>query len=145
MRKYEETRRMDQQKPKTKIKVKTTRKHQETRRMICQSGWKRSRTIWLMNVFQNTETLPVLLMNYLQSREQKSGVGQAQHFHSLPEGPKLRNLLENKNHKGFLQKRHWFGRAKSGKIFPFITADHKGLSEGSESRNNHRYAVVVQD
>ena len=26
-----------------------------------------------------------------------------------------------------------------------ITADHKILSEGSESRNNHRYAVVVQD
>ena len=27
----------------------------------------------------------------------------------------------------------------------FITADHKVLSEGCESRNNHRYAVVVQD
>ena len=26
-----------------------------------------------------------------------------------------------------------------------ITADHKVLSEGSESRNNHRYAIVVQD
>ena len=26
-----------------------------------------------------------------------------------------------------------------------ITEDHKVLSEGCESRNNHRYAVVVQD
>ena len=26
-----------------------------------------------------------------------------------------------------------------------ITADHKVLSEGCDSRNNHRYAVVVQD
>ena len=26
-----------------------------------------------------------------------------------------------------------------------IAADHKVLSEGCESRNNHRYAVVVQD
>ena len=26
-----------------------------------------------------------------------------------------------------------------------ITADHKVLSEGCESRNNHRYAIVVQD
>ena len=26
-----------------------------------------------------------------------------------------------------------------------ITADHKVLSEESESRNNHRYAVLVQD
>ena len=27
----------------------------------------------------------------------------------------------------------------------WITADHKFLSEGCESRNNHRHAVVVQD
>ena len=26
-----------------------------------------------------------------------------------------------------------------------MTADHKVLSEGCESRNNHRYAVVVKD
>ena len=26
-----------------------------------------------------------------------------------------------------------------------ITADHKVLSENCESRNNHRYAIVVQD
>ena len=26
-----------------------------------------------------------------------------------------------------------------------ITADHEVLSEGGESRNNHRYAIVVQD
>ena len=26
-----------------------------------------------------------------------------------------------------------------------ITAEHKVLSEGGESRNNHRYAIVVQD
>ena len=30
-------------------------------------------------------------------------------------------------------------------IFDLITADHKILSEESESRNKHRYAVVVQD
>ena len=26
-----------------------------------------------------------------------------------------------------------------------ITVDHKIVSEGCESRNNHRYAIVVQD
>ena len=43
-------------------------------------------------------------------------------------------------------------RKRSGKAIPqaenfgdLITADHKVLSEGCESRNNHRYAVVVQD
>ena len=43
-------------------------------------------------------------------------------------------------------------RRRIGRVVPraeifggVITADHKVLSEGCESRNNHRYAVVVQD
>ena len=43
-------------------------------------------------------------------------------------------------------------RRRIGRVVPraknfgdFITADHKVLSEGCGSRNNHRYAVVVQD
>ena len=33
---------------------------------------------------------------------------------------------------------------QSGKSGDLVNADHKVLSEGCESRNNHRYAVVVQ-
>ena len=43
-------------------------------------------------------------------------------------------------------------RRRIGRVVPraenfgdLITADHKVVSEGCESRNNHRYAVVVQD
>ena len=36
-----------------------------------QIGHRSSSMDWLMNVFQNIETLPVLLMNYFWSREQK--------------------------------------------------------------------------
>ena len=43
-------------------------------------------------------------------------------------------------------------RTRTGTVVPraetsgdLITADHKVLSEGCESRHNHRYAVVVQD
>ena len=43
-------------------------------------------------------------------------------------------------------------RRRAGTVVPraenvgdLITADHKVLSEVSESRNNHRYAIVVQD
>ena len=43
-------------------------------------------------------------------------------------------------------------RRRTGTVVPraeifggLLTADHNILSEGSESRNNHRYAVVVQD
>ena len=34
---------------------------------------------------------------------------------------------------------------RAEKFGDLITADHKVLSENCESRNNHRYAVVVQD
>ena len=34
---------------------------------------------------------------------------------------------------------------RAEKFGHLITADHKVLSEGCESRNNHRYAVVLQD
>ena len=38
------------------------------------------------------------------------------------------------------------GAVPRAEIFgDLITADHKVLSEGCESRNNHRYAIVVQD
>ena len=43
-------------------------------------------------------------------------------------------------------------RRRNGRVVPranffcdLITAGHRVLSEGCESRNNHRYAVVVQD
>ena len=34
---------------------------------------------------------------------------------------------------------------RAGNVGDLITADHRNLSEGSESRNNHRHAVTVQD
>ena len=34
---------------------------------------------------------------------------------------------------------------RAAKFGDLITADHKVLNEGSEPRDNHRYAVVVQD
>ena len=34
---------------------------------------------------------------------------------------------------------------RAEKFGELITADHKVLNESSESRHNHRYAVVVQD
>ena len=57
----------------------------------------------------------------------------------------MRYLLEDENNEGFLQKTFWYSRAHSEKFGDLTTADHKILSEGSESRNNHRNAVVVQD
>ena len=52
-------------------------------------------------------------------------------------GPKLQGLrAEDAKAKPYLELTN-FG--------DLITADHKVLSDNCESRNNHRYAVVVQD
>ena len=45
-----------------------------------------------------------------------------------------------------MQKTYWQSRTSRAENFgDLITAGHKVLSEGCESRNNHRCAVVVQD
>ena len=45
-----------------------------------------------------------------------------------------------------MQKTQWRGAVPRAVNFgDLITADHKVLSDNCESRNNHRYAVVVQD
>ena len=44
-----------------------------------------------------------------------------------------------------MQKTQWRSRISCRKFGDLITADHKVLSESCESRNNHRYAIVVQD
>ena len=44
-----------------------------------------------------------------------------------------------------MQKTQWRSRTSCRIIGDLITADHKVLSENWESRNNHRYAIVVQD
>ena len=75
----------------------------------------------------------------------KSGITEAQYLYSLTKRPKLRSLQANRNHKGSLQKTSWGNSISGRKIGDLITADHKVLNEGGESRNNHRYAVVVQD
>ena len=62
----------------------------------------------------------------------------------FPKDPTCDICLKTKM-TGFLQKTCWYSRAKSGTFFgDLITADQKILSEESESRNNHRYAVGVQ-
>ena len=98
-----------------------------------------------MKVFQNTETLPILRMSYLQGREHKWYRECTVFFTHFPQERNCDICLRTKITMAFC-------RARTGTIVPraenvgdLITADHKVLSEGRESRNNHRYAVVVQD
>ena len=58
--------------------------------------------------------------------------------------PRLRRLLETKITRAPCRRRT--GEAslpRAEKFGDLITADHKVLNEEGESRNNHRYTVVV--
>ena len=75
-----ETRCMNPQKPKTKIKMESQKKYKEIYRMSCLNGYSNSDRIWLMKVLQQSlgetqsmevETLPSHLMNFPWMREQK--------------------------------------------------------------------------
>ena len=108
------------------------------------NGCKSSEKILWMTEFLNTEThTPVLLMNHLWSlrlREVRIWVNTIVY----PHFPKDRNCE--------IFQRTKITRApcrrRIGRVVPRAEnfgADHKVVSEGCESRNNHRYAVVVQD
>ena len=47
----------------------------------------------------------------------KNGIGHAQRNYSLPEGPKLRHLLQNQDYKSCLQRTHRYSRAQSGRFW----------------------------
>ena len=137
---------MNPQKPKTKIEIKDAKKYKAIYCMTCRTGCRISERIWSMNVVLQShgetlslgiETLPVLLMNFQWSREQKWNQVRVstvyiRTFQRTQQGLVAEDVLVQS-----CPERTNFG--------DLITADHNILSEESESRNNHRYAVVVQD
>ena len=99
-----------------------------------------------MKVFQLIGTHPrALLVNQFQSREEKVVSRSGKHCVEthFPKDPNRDICLMTKITRA--QKTHWYSRAKSRKIGDLMTADHKVIGEGCESRHNHRYAVVVQN
>ena len=81
-----------------------------------------------------------------ESREKvEPGSGKHSVYTHFPKDPNCEICLKTKITRSSCRRR-------AGKVVPraehvgdLIAADHKVLSEESESRNNHRYAVVVQD
>ena len=104
---------------------------------------KNSEIILWMKEILNTEThTQVLLMNHLQGPwEVWIWVNTVFHIH-FPKDRNCEICQRTKNHKGSVQKTYWQSRISCRKIFgDLITAEHKVLSAGCESRNYHRYAV----
>ena len=106
------------------------------------------RKIWWMMKFQYTETLtPVLLMKLLWSRLQRYvriWVSTVLRLICL-KIEIAKSVKRTKITRAPCRRRNGEAVPRAEKIGDLITADHKVLSDNCESRNNHRYAVVVQD
>ena len=75
----------------------------------------------------------------------KPGSGKHSVFAHFPKDPNCDICLKTKIKRASCRERAGTGVPKAEKVGDLISADHKILSEESESRNNHRYAIVVQD
>ena len=73
------------------------------------------------------------------------GSGEPSVFTHFPKDPNCEIRLKTKITRASGGRRANAVVPKAEHVGDFITADHKLLIEESESRNNHRYAVVVQD
>ena len=103
--------------------------------------------LW-MTEFLNTEThTPVLLMNYLLSqrlREVRIWVNTV-FIITSPQTEIGRSARGQKITGAPCKERIGDAVPRAENFGALITADHKVLSDNCESRNNHRYAVVMQD
>ena len=99
-----------------------------------------------MTEFLNAEThTRVLLMNHLQSPwEVWIWVNTVLKTH-FPKDPNCEICRRTKITRAPCRRRIGGAVPRAENFGDLITADHKVLSESCESRNNHRYAVVVQD
>ena len=111
---------------------------------------------WLMKVLQQglgetqtkgVKTLPNSSHELPMEPRAKVEIGSGKHsvYTLFPKDPHCDICLKTKITRASCRRR--IGKVVPGAVHfgDLITADHKILSEESESRNNHRYAVVVQD
>ena len=101
-------------------------------------------TLWHL-VIEIFQSVPNQTNNSSVKRPAKVALRKQRVLYSLPERPKLRDLSEDQNYKGPCRRRNGEAVPRAVNFGDLITADHKVLSDNCESRNYHRYAVVVQD
>ena len=124
--------------------------------MNCRIGCRSSEIIWSMNVTlleprgnpepgdrdtsSSSHELP------MESRERvEPGSGKHSVFSHFPKDPNCDICLKTKITRAYCRRRANAVMPRAENFGDLIAADHKVLSEESETRNNHRYAVVVQD
>ena len=155
VRSYEETRCIDQQKPKA---------HKNEGDEEVQSDLLRELPDWLQefreklvdessplepqgdpslghrDTYSSSHELP------MESRAKvEPGSGKHSVYTHFPKDPNCDICLKTKITRASCRRRTGTVVPRAEIFGDLITADRKVLSEGSDSRNNHRYAVVAQD
>ena len=105
------------------------------------------KSTWMIE-FLNAEThTPVLLMNHLLKPTTTRTVDLDKHsdYTHFPEDRNCEICQRTKIIRAPCRRRNGGAVPRAEHFGDLITADHKVLSEGCESRNNHRFAIVVQD
>ena len=133
-----------------KTKKKRPRSNGETCVTILRfrNGCRNSGRLWWMMKFHYRETLaPVLLMKFLWSQLQRDVRIWVSTMCILifPEDRNCEIRKRTKITRAPCRRRNGEAVPRADNFGDLITADHKVLSDTCESRNNHRYAVVVQD
>ena len=89
---------------------------------------------------------PVLLMKFLKSRLQRDeDLCKHSVYTHFPKDRNCEICKRTKITRAPCRRRNGEAVPRAANFGDLITADHKVLSDNCESRNNHRYAVVVQD
>ena len=134
---------MNQQKPKKETKMETTRMYGETRCVI-----------WLEEYTKNLvdESVPAhrdtpASSSRESASEPRGKVVSGKHnvYIHFPRDRNCNISMRTKITRALCRKRIGVAVLGAENLGDLITADHKVLREGCESRNNHRYAIVAQD
>ena len=80
-----------------------------------------------------------------RSSKRREDLGKRSVYTHFPKDRNCEICQRDQHYKSPVQKMQWRSRTSCENFGDLITADHKVLSDNCESRNNHRYAVVVQD
>ena len=155
VRSYGESCSINQQKPKTKIKMKDGR---STKHLLHDLPG------WLQDFRENLvdERSPTTPQGFpapkdrdtasschelpMESRAKvKPGSGKNSVYTHFPKDPNCDICLKTKISRSSCRRRAGTLVPRADNFGDLITADYKILSEESESRNNHRYVVVLQD
>ena len=127
-------------------KLKTMMQHWESGHMICQTGWRNSLKIKWTTKLQHQAMHPLaLLVNHLIRNLQEKWYRVRKVFSHTSRRTETAKYAKAPKTRAICRKRTGNPVLRAEKIGDLITEDHKVLRDECESRNNHRYAVVVQD